>query len=183
MVRSDKPCAPILPTPPEDVIGGIAVPRTLAPRADDPAAKQGHEAAIEGSLTGITFHRCRQDPGCSLADTIALLSPCVAQMPYLTENLLAEHGVSFTLDACLFKAPWLDPATRKIVLVEGHRHKATRELLLRLRTLYKQDSPLDASAGLEIDLFDWRLLECLRKVEQGRAMGLDPWQRCWVARV
>ncbi|KAI9851996.1 MAG: hypothetical protein M1838_002119 [Thelocarpon superellum] len=171
----------ILPTPPED---GPAIvdkatrsgpgPRPKAHGTGESAAEKSPPADCGRSVTTVTFsacQRCHAAQACSLANTIAYLSPCIAQTPYITEDLLPSHGVPFTLDADLLQAQWLNPRTRRIVLVESHRPTQTIALRSHLRQI--------GLAGTEVNLYDWRLLECLAKVERGRVLGYDPWERCW----
>lgn len=113
---------------------------------------------------------------CKLADTIALLSPCVAQMPYLTEDMLRRHGISFTADVNDLEND-NNRDKRKIVLVETHRAGPTAETIHRLTTL---DLP-----RWDVEVYDWRLLECLAKEERDDEgdLGFDYWERCFVCTV
>ncbi|KAH8752249.1 hypothetical protein F5883DRAFT_506776 [Diaporthe sp. PMI_573] len=77
---------------------------------------------------------------CALADTLVLLSPCIANMPLLTEDLLPVHGVSgvFT-DIPSWLASQVAQAGarmrhRRLVLVERHRSEATSAFLRELES-------------------------------------------------
>jgi hypothetical protein len=65
---------------------------------------------------------------------------------------------------------------RKIVLVESNRTEATVKFLKKIRkfTLKKK-----YHRGW-VEVYDWRLLECLAKVDQGKQLSYDPWKRCWI---
>jgi DNA ligase-4 len=106
---------------------------------------------------------------CALANSLVLLSPCIASMPLLTEDLLPSHGVS----GVFFDIPsWLASYAaqtgarrrpRRLVLVERHRSEATSAFLRELEA-----RPLrrwDGSAEIVL-AYDWRLLEAITEEER-----------------
>jgi hypothetical protein len=34
-----------------------------------------------------------------------------------------------------------------------------------------------------IEVYDWRLLECVTKIDQGKQLAYDPWARCWICNI
>lgn len=105
---------------------------------------------------------------CALAGFSVLLSPCIANMPLLTEDILPAHGVS----AVFTDIPsWLAyHATqvrarrlRKLVLVERHRSESTSAFLRDLESRPGQNR--DGQADI-ILAYDWRLLEAITEEER-----------------
>jgi DNA ligase-4 len=130
---------------------------------------------------------------CQLATYSFLLAPCVAGMPWLTEDLLANHGiVKFAVDPTLWTDEFymspspmapdmvstpVDERTaerrkqrkkRKIVLVERHRKEATDTLLARIET-----AALKRRSGERewVSVYDWRVLEELTAAEKSAKAG------------
>jgi DNA ligase 4 len=112
---------------------------------------------------------------CALANALVLLSPCIASMPLLTEDLLPSHGVSGIFTDI---PSWLASqavhtgarrSPRRLVLVERHRIEATSAFLREL-----ESRPLrrrDGSAEIVL-AYDWRLLEAVTD-EERRHQRLD----------
>lgn len=106
---------------------------------------------------------------CALAGFSVLLSPCIANMPLLTEDILPSHGVS----AVFTDIPsWLaSHATqagarrrlRKLVLVERHRSESTSAFLRDLESRPWQKRNGQAEVVLA---YDWRLLEAITEEER-----------------
>ncbi len=120
---------------------------------------------------------------CPLSTCIFILAPCITNLPWLTENLLRWHGSHFVTSLSAVRHPSLPrlcPKSgkpyRKIVLVESNRTEATVKFLKKIRkfTLKKK-----YHRGW-VEVYDWRLLECLAKVDQGKQLSYDPWKRCWI---
>lgn len=101
---------------------------------------------------------------CALANYFILLSPCVANMPWLSEDLLPSHGIS-----AIFRdiPSWLASASLqagssrrqpRLVLVEARRTKSTKEFLTQLRV-----EPLKGRNGAVdmVAVYDWRLVEAI----------------------
>lgn len=146
----------------KDVTSSRLPPQTAAAPSDPiPARNQRSLAALCGYAGGV----------CALANAHVLLSPCVANMPLLTEDLLPAHGVSGVfIDipswlASLEAAPAGSTRRRprRLVLVERHRGEATSTFLREL-----EDIPLRRRHGLaEVVLaYDWRLLEAVTEEER-----------------
>ncbi|KUI60256.1 DNA ligase 4 [Cytospora mali] len=105
---------------------------------------------------------------CALVKHSVLLSPCVANMPLLTEDLLPSHGVTavFT-DAASWLAS-LSLHTRSsrrpqtLVLVERRRHDATIAFLKQLEA-----EPMRQQDGQPavVLAYDWRLVEAVTDEE------------------
>lgn len=104
---------------------------------------------------------------CAFAGHFVLLAPCVASIPWLTEDLLPGHGV-----AAVFKdiPSWLASTSLpgssrrqpRVVLVERCRREATKEFLSNLRA-----EPLKGRNGQPevVMAYDWRLLEAITDEE------------------
>lgn len=108
---------------------------------------------------------------CALANYFILLSPSVANMPWLSEDLLPNHQI-----AAVFKdiPSWLasvslqtssSPRPPRLVLVEARRTGSTKEFLTQLQT-----EPLGGwSGGVDaIMVCDWRLVEAITKAEEAQ---------------
>lgn len=108
---------------------------------------------------------------CALANHFVLLSPCVANMPWLSEDLLPRHGTS-----AIFKdiPSWLATASLranssvrqpKLVLVEARRASSTMEFLAQL-----QAEPLRGRDGVAdvVTVYDWRLVEAITEAEEAQ---------------
>lgn len=106
---------------------------------------------------------------CALAGFSVLLSPCIANMPLLTEDILPAHGVS----AVFTDVPsWLaSHATqagtrrrlRKLVLVERHRSGSTSAFL---RDVESRPGRRRNGQAEVILAYDWRLLEAITEEER-----------------
>ncbi|KAF3771265.1 hypothetical protein M406DRAFT_35612 [Cryphonectria parasitica EP155] len=135
---------------------------------------------------------------CALAGHFILLAPCVASIPWLTEDLLPSHGV-----AAVFKdiPSWLASTSLagsrrrqpRLVLVERRRAAATEAFLTRL-----QSQPLKGPGGQPevMVAYDWRLLEAITCEEDARkkrnrhgtrrhrigtsAHGKDSWRKYYI---
>lgn len=114
--------------------------------------------------------RCRYASRvCALAGSSVLLSPCIAKMPLLTEDILPAHGVSavFTDISSWLASHAAQTGTqkrlRKLVLVERCRMESTSAFLRDL-----ESSPLRKRSGqAEVVLaYDWRLLEAITDEER-----------------
>lgn len=109
---------------------------------------------------------------CALANAHVLLSPCIANMPLLTEDLLPAHGVSgvFTdIPSWLASLP-TRRRHRRLVLVERHRSVATSAFLREL-----ESRPLGGRVGRTgvVLAYDWRLLEAITEEERRHQRGGD----------
>ncbi|KZL87163.1 atp dependent dna ligase domain-containing protein [Colletotrichum incanum] len=147
-------------------------------------------------------HACKYaGHNCLLTHTIILLSPCVAQQPWITENLLPLHGIhqwatnpqDWIDNPATFGPPTsLSPATnsrkrsqrsRRICFVEHNRKEATRALMKHL-----EGNPQYMPSGTRVyvEVYDWRILEditALERVLKGSkptAEHPDPKRKWWV---
>ncbi|KAG8163318.1 hypothetical protein KVR01_006615 [Diaporthe batatas] len=116
---------------------------------------------------------------CALANAHVLLSPCIANMPLLTEDLLPAHGVRsiFTDIASWVASHQAAPAAdatrrrpRRLVLVERHRSEATSAFLRELEARPSRGRGGRAGAVL---VYDWRLLEAITQEERRYQRGGD----------
>jgi DNA ligase-4 len=120
---------------------------------------------------------------CPLRHVSFLLAPCIANMPWLTEDLFSKHGIS-TTDFIITPDGWthLGPLSgittpggctstvgcsgrrKKIVLVERRRKDATAALLQEVGALQLRRR----NGGREyVPVFDWRVIEALTDEEAG----------------
>lgn len=106
---------------------------------------------------------------CALASFSVLLSPCIASMPLLTEDILPAHGVNAVFTdipswlASLAAQVGATRRSRTLVLVERHRSEPTSAFLREL-----ESRPLRRRNGqAEVILaYDWRLLEAITEEER-----------------
>jgi hypothetical protein len=124
---------------------------------------------------------------CPLANCLFILAPCIATTPWLTENLLPWHGSCFVTSLQALSSPTLPrrcPQTgkkyRKIALVEPNRPEQTIEFLKMIGRLN-----LTRSRGKKqwVEVYDWRILECIAKIDRGKKLDYNPWRRCWMGAV
>ncbi|KAI1096684.1 hypothetical protein F5B19DRAFT_434032 [Rostrohypoxylon terebratum] len=133
---------------------------------------------------------------CALKNCSILLSPYIAQYPWVTENLLGEHGVrDFIVDPQTWNqmpAPqssaskWDESSqkmrkirSRKICLVESRRSDATQAFYGKIEAAgLKKKNGERAWVGI----YDWRILEDLSDLESGKTKpeGIDPWRKHYV---
>ena len=106
---------------------------------------------------------------CGLENALVILSPCIARMPLLTDDLLPSHGVSgiFTDIPSWLASGAAQPGARRkprrLVLVERRRREATSMFVRELEA-----TPLrrrDGSAEVVL-AYDWRLLEAITEEER-----------------
>ncbi|KAI9722987.1 MAG: hypothetical protein M1812_001436 [Candelaria pacifica] len=108
---------------------------------------------------------------CALSNVTILLSPDIAQMPYITEDLLPLHSAPSTTNLQLWNRhhnpiPSHQPK-QKIVLVESRRADSTASLILEVLSLDLNEKIL---------FYDWRLLEELGDLEKrGVGKGSGEW--------
>ncbi len=158
-----------------------------------------------GTPTEPAHGKCRHFPDtCKFPTYSIILSPCIANFPWVTDDLLSSHGVAeFLRDP----KEWLTASTQppggsssstaanssrrmKIALVDTRRKEATVAFLQSIE-----------AAGLKrrngereyVPIYDWRVLETIREEERKYAgnkwkLGarFDPsgqgsvWRRFWV---
>jgi hypothetical protein len=124
---------------------------------------------------------------CSLSNCIFLLAPCIALVPWITENLLSWHGSRVVTSLHAFsdhslpqRCPQTGKKYRKIALVEPNRLPQTVQFLKRVESLNMRRSK---GGKFWVEVFDWRILECIAKVDRGKELGYNPWRRCWIGAV
>ncbi|KAF4626573.1 hypothetical protein G7Y89_g11585 [Cudoniella acicularis] len=169
--------APILPTPP--------APTSTVIRQSTKSKQL--KATLPSPLVTAGRGKCRLATGtCPLTNYILLLSPLIPKISYIQEKLLPWHG-SLYLTSLTFLShlslPRHCPLTRKkyrkIVLVETHTNytKETGDFLKKIESLN-----LKRSGGRKqwVEVYDWRLLECMAKIDQGKRLDYCPWKRCFI---
>lgn len=85
---------------------------------------------------------------CPLSNCIFLLGPCLANYPWVTENLIPWHGARFITNPRLCKdlskfsrnCPKTGKTLRKIALVESHRTRNAIQLMQKIDTLKLRSS-------------------------------------------
>ncbi|RDW88250.1 hypothetical protein BP6252_00282 [Coleophoma cylindrospora] len=122
---------------------------------------------------------------CPLANCIFILGPCLSGYPWVTENLLPWHGATFITDYRLsktfhqFSRPNVISGKkfRKIALVESNRSEQAVQFMHRIEKL-----DLKRNDGTKdwVEVYDWRLLECIAKTDKGKNLEYNPWKRCWI---
>lgn len=132
-----------------------------------------------------TGHCTLTNGTCPLTNCIFILGPCLSGYPWVTENLLPWHGATFITDHRLSKAiqqlsrpnPMTGRRYRKIALVESNRPEQAVQLMHRIEKL-----GLKRSNGTKnwVEVYDWRLLECIAKADKGKKLDYNPWKRCWI---
>ncbi|KUJ17388.1 uncharacterized protein LY89DRAFT_684449 [Mollisia scopiformis] len=191
--RSTTPKSPkrsaafeVMPSPSRrPVLGTISA---NLPRASPQKSPPNSSPPETGPALRISGHGiCRlADDTCKLAGCLFLVSPCVASTPWLMDDMLPRHGARIITSLPALSHPSLPrhcPLTgrryRKIALVESNRAEHTAHFIKSIGKL-----SLKRKGRKEwVEVYDWRLLECFTKVEQGRTAGYDPWKRCWIGAV
>jgi DNA ligase-4 len=120
---------------------------------------------------------------CAFARCSFTFSPCVASMPLLDDYLIS-HGVVLDLDASK-RANALTASgeasngakPRKIMLAEMKRPRQTAEALRGMQDFGVRLRP---GIGDWIEVYDWRLLEYITAIEQGKPATYDPWRHYWI---
>ncbi|KAH8593396.1 hypothetical protein B0O99DRAFT_627094 [Bisporella sp. PMI_857] len=125
--------------------------------------------------------RCRlTKTKCQLADLIILLSPCIADDPWVANSLLPWHGCRFIkspkafAEASLQKSPQAGGECQRIILVDTKRTEQTVTFLKQVQG-YKNRFGKDRQW---VEVHDWRILEYMAKVDHGKEYTYDPWDRC-----
>ncbi|MCJ1438077.1 hypothetical protein MMC27_007464 [Xylographa pallens] len=108
------------------------------------------------------------------ARSLTVLSPCIAQMPYLTENLLPSHNATLlSVSELSTHSPTSEPPSKidVVVLVESFRNDATALFL-------KDVLPFLGTDLREVEIWDWRIVEQM-KGANGRS---GKWFVGWIRR-
>ncbi|KAK4203840.1 hypothetical protein QBC40DRAFT_262139 [Triangularia verruculosa] len=128
-----------------------------------PSASVPRIADFPDDEVSVISHRCISLPiSCELASYSVLLSPCVANTPYIAD-LLRIHGVQqFINDPEVWTAAEF-ASTKRLILVEAEREEATREFLQEVKSYDFKKRDWDEHEFIPV--FDWRVLERLKKEE------------------
>jgi DNA ligase 4 len=149
--------------------------------------------------------RCeRVGSQCLFAGQIFLLSPDIERMFLVTDNLLRTHGITdYITDPEKWATPLGNekalnatavgadtqpyeqkPRLKKTILVEGRDKAAATGFLERVKKV-----PIQLQNGQRdwTPVYDWRVLECIAKLEEGDKSGMNgfsnPWRKYWVGLV
>lgn len=130
-----------------------------------PATCTSQRAAKDISVTACQRRQC------AFSNTVVVLAPCIAAMPYVVENLLAPHHTTIASDianwdrdsfshpchAEIVSESQSYPGMRKVVLVERKRTPQVRKIV-------QQIQELNGGRFVErVEVYDWRVLEdCLQ---------------------
>ncbi|KAG0646470.1 hypothetical protein D0Z07_7513 [Hyphodiscus hymeniophilus] len=165
--------------------GASPVSRTRSP----PTSQTCLPMVIHGTGTC----RLTTQQQCPLINCLFILSPCISAIPYITENLLTWHGSRVVTSLRALSHPSLPrhcPRTgkryRKIALVETNRSKPTEEFIIqisRLNLMRSRGRTKDERKKEWVEVYDWRILEAIAKIDQGQEKGYNPWRRNWVGAV
>ena len=142
------------------------------------------EAATPLRISGHGI--CHLTDTCKFTGYLFLLSPCISGVPWVVDDLLPRHGGSVITSLASLSHPSLPrhcPHTgrryRKIALVEPNRVEQTATFMKMISRLN-----LKRKGKKEwVEIYDWRVLECVTKLEQGKSTSYDPWKRCWIGAV
>ncbi|TLD20577.1 hypothetical protein PspLS_08737 [Pyricularia sp. CBS 133598] len=123
---------------------------------------------------------------CAFKGWVFLLSPCVANFPWVTDDLLGGHGVhKFETDVLAWNR-FLEAEdvavtaarerqerpriTKKMIIVDGRRRVATQDFLMKIEIPRKERRERYGRAGMA-EVFDWRVLEMIMDRERLTASG------------
>lgn len=124
---------------------------------------------------------------CPLDNCSFIIAPCILEDSWVAEKLLPWHGLNYVAPLQSHSAltefqrnQSSRTKHRHMALVESKKRRATNEFLneiidLNLRTLQGEK--------LWVEVYDWRILECIGKIDQGKQLKFDPWKRCWIGAV
>ncbi|KAF2096125.1 hypothetical protein NA57DRAFT_78898 [Rhizodiscina lignyota] len=137
-----------------------------------PASLSTNESQQETDTAAPACHRLPKN--CMFLGCMFYLSPCVAGMKYLTENLIPEHG-GFIInnlahwtrqsspvdpDADYVPESPAYPDVTKIVLVERKRQEQSMEMVQNVVQLGIRE---------KVEFVDWRVLEAAKAAEESAA--------------
>ncbi|KAI0381877.1 hypothetical protein F5Y04DRAFT_61578 [Hypomontagnella monticulosa] len=133
---------------------------------------------------------------CALSNCSILLSPCISQYVWVTDNLLRDHGIhDFITDpkswsgAPISKNPTQEQGgssqktkkvrVRKICLVESKRQDATMSFIAKIEAAGLKTKNGDREW---VGVYDWRILEDILSLESriAKLEGVDPWKKHYV---
>ena len=179
------------------IYSGTGSPCPTPPDVDGPSSAPGGHYVTENSPHSSRPGNNSNDPetplernpwkygvcqqaftSCLFINCSFLLAPCIAGMPRLTEDLLPSHSAHFILDPQLWLgSDFIRHKIRKLVLVEPRRAQETVQLFKAI-----QDLKLIKSDGKRewVEVYDFRLVECVSKMEMGKRMRYDVWRHFWI---
>lgn len=132
---------------------------------------------------------------CPLIRCIVLLSPSLVKDDRLINQYLAWHGLRYMTNLKALSHPQLPnccPSTklryRKMVLVDMDKPKETATFLSEIEDLNLQHRVKRGKRDVKgnewtkeyVEVYDWKILEVMGKVDRGKKYNYDPWQRCLV---
>jgi DNA ligase-4 len=141
-------------------------------------------ATVESPL-GMTPSCKHLKHRCALSNCIILMAGCVSGMPYLTSDLLPAHGVAHFSDVERWAKSHMQTGrerkSRRIVLVESHRKEAVLKMFQDIRDLTARSESTTRTQWVEV--YDWRLLEAITRIETGKGVPFNPWRKYWVGAI
>lgn len=197
----------LLPTPPATALGPLSPPagnaicrsdiispgvnatETVIMKHCSPAIGYQNNSKFSDNSSPQVFVKgkgiCRlAGQTCPLSNCLFILAPCISTTPWLIENLLPWHGVSYATSLKAFsslvmpnRCPQTGKKYRRIALVESRRPNDAAEFMRRIESL---DLKTPQREKICVEVYDWRILECIGKVDQGKELTYDPWRRCWI---
>lgn len=136
---------------------------------------------------------------CPFTRCIFVLSPGVAATRRVIQELLPWHGCLYTTSAASLAQPGFPVFCsvthrryRKIILVDVYSRKKTVEFLKQTRDL---DLQVKVPRGKRkrkseevwvkewLEVFDWRILESVGKIDQGKQYEYDVWKRNFIGTI
>lgn len=173
------------PASSRSILGVLSPNLTRASQEESPRKNSPVKELSPFRIAGHGLCRLTSET-CIFARCLFIISPCMAGVPWLTDDLLSLHGArvltslsSLTHPSIPRHCPQTGRRYRKLALVEPNRAEQTAAFMKRIQSL-----GLKRKGKKEwVEVYDWRLLECFTKVEQGTAVNYDPWERCWIGAV
>ncbi|KAK4177582.1 hypothetical protein QBC36DRAFT_300093 [Triangularia setosa] len=141
------------------------------PASNSAAASASPLAAFPTADGSTPNHRCHTLPvSCRLPSYSILLSPCIANSPYVA-GLLKAHGINGCItDPNVWKAGHF-ASTKRLILVESQSAEATSAFLKVVEDMDFKKRDYDEHEFIPV--FNWRVLEKLKEEEakKGRETG------------
>lgn len=129
--------------------------------------------------------RCQLTKGsCPLRNCIFLLAPCISDEKWITEKLFRWHGSRYVRSPEAFTSPdssdifgrssQTGKAYQRIVLVEPRKMEQTVDFLRQVEYL---NSGTSGPQRRSVDVYDWRILECIAKIDRGQGSAHKSWSK------
>lgn len=151
------------------------------------------------SSAGTGVCQLSKDKSCPFSRCIFIPAPCVAAMSRVSTELLAWHGAMFAKSPKLLICPDFPvfcPKThmryRKIILINTHNRVKTVEFLREVQNLKLQVKVPKGKRKRRrehvwtkewLEVYDWRLLEAVGKIDQGKIYDYDVWKRNFIGTI